>query len=87
MDAVRIPARSPNCNPHEERWGKSVTEESLGRLMPLGRGSRQGDCSVGVLTTTPSIHTSLSRMSPSSLRDYLSSPQVALFEVNDSVGL
>ena len=39
VDAVKIPARSPNCNPHAERWVKSIKEECLSRLVLLGRGS------------------------------------------------
>ena len=33
---VRLPARSPNLNSHAERWIRSLREELLSRIIPLG---------------------------------------------------
>jgi putative transposase len=35
---VQIPPRSPNCNPHVERFVRSVREECPGRLLVYDRG-------------------------------------------------
>ena len=35
---VRIPFRAPNCSAHAERFVRSVKEECLDRLIPLGEG-------------------------------------------------
>ena len=39
IQALRLPARSPNLNPYAERWVRSVKEECLSRLILLGEGS------------------------------------------------
>jgi putative transposase len=36
--AVRTPFRAPNCNAHAERFVRSIKEECLDRLIPLGEG-------------------------------------------------
>jgi hypothetical protein len=36
VKCVRIPARSPNCNPHAERFVKTVREECLNHLVLFG---------------------------------------------------
>jgi transposase InsO family protein len=33
IEAVRLPPRSPNLNPHLERWNRSVKEECLSKLI------------------------------------------------------
>ena len=33
---VRIPARAPNCNAHAERFVRSIKEECLNRIVPMG---------------------------------------------------
>lgn len=33
VNSVRIPPRSPNCNPHAERWVRSIKSECLDRLV------------------------------------------------------
>jgi transposase InsO family protein len=35
---VRTPFRAPNCNAHAERFVRSIKEECLDRLIPLGEG-------------------------------------------------
>jgi transposase InsO family protein len=35
---VRTPFRAPNCNAHAERFVRSIKEECLNRLIPLGEG-------------------------------------------------
>jgi transposase InsO family protein len=39
VDVVPIPPKSPNCNPHAERFVRSVKEECLDRMILFGRGS------------------------------------------------
>ena len=41
MQAVRLPPRSPNLNPHLERFMRSVKEECLDRMIFLGERSVQ----------------------------------------------
>jgi len=36
---VRIPPRSPNCNPHAERWVRSIKSEALNKMIFFGAGS------------------------------------------------
>jgi hypothetical protein len=36
VKVVRLPSRSPNLNPFCERWVRSIREECLSRLVPLG---------------------------------------------------
>ena len=33
---VRLPPRSPNLNPHAERWGRSLKDECLSKLILFG---------------------------------------------------
>ena len=37
VDSVRIPARSPNCNPIAERFVRSIKEDCLERMILFGR--------------------------------------------------
>ena len=37
VDVVPIPPKSPNCNPHAERFVRSVKEECLDRMILFGR--------------------------------------------------
>jgi transposase InsO family protein len=37
--SVRLPARSPNLNAFAERWVRSVKEECVGKMIPLGEGT------------------------------------------------
>ncbi len=39
---IRTPFRAPNCNAHAERVVRSVKEECLDRLIPLGEGHLRG---------------------------------------------
>ena len=39
MKGVRLPPRSPNLNAFAERWGRSVKEECLDRLIFFGEAS------------------------------------------------
>ena len=39
VEAVKIPARAPNCNPHAERFVWSIREECLDRLIFFGSRS------------------------------------------------
>ena len=39
MDVVPIPPKSPNCNPHAERFVRSVKEECLDRMILFGRNA------------------------------------------------
>jgi putative transposase len=39
VETIRLPARSPNLNSYAERWVRSVKEECLSRLIPLGESS------------------------------------------------
>ena len=36
MTPVRLPPRSPNLNPHAERWERSVKDECLSKLILFG---------------------------------------------------
>ena len=36
VETVRLPARSPNLNAYAERWVRTVRQECLRRLIPLG---------------------------------------------------
>jgi transposase InsO family protein len=35
---IRTPFRTPNCNAHAERFVRSIQEECLNRVIPLGEG-------------------------------------------------
>ncbi|GJM45487.1 MAG: hypothetical protein DHS20C21_23290 [Gemmatimonadota bacterium] len=39
IKAVKIPANSPNCNPHAERFVRSIREECLDRVVLFGESS------------------------------------------------
>jgi putative transposase len=39
ISIVRLPARSPNLNSYAERWVKSIRNECLDRIVPLGERS------------------------------------------------
>ena len=41
VEAVRLPARSPNLNPNLERFMRSVKEECLARMIFFGERSLQ----------------------------------------------
>ncbi len=34
---MRTPAAAPNCNAHAERFARSIKEECLNRVVPLGK--------------------------------------------------
>ena len=36
VQVVRIPARAPNCNAHAEQFIRSIKDECLNRIVPLG---------------------------------------------------
>ena len=36
---VRLPPRSPNLNPHAERWVRSVKDECLSKLILFGESA------------------------------------------------
>src|SRR5690606_4077243 len=36
VDLIRLPARSPNLNAHCERFVRSVRDEALSKVVPLG---------------------------------------------------
>jgi hypothetical protein len=38
-DIVVIPPRSPNCDPHAERFVRTIKEECLNRMMLFGRSA------------------------------------------------
>jgi len=39
VDVVPIPPKSPNCNPHAERFVRSIKEECLDRMILFGRNA------------------------------------------------
>ncbi len=39
VESVSYPPRSPNCSPHAERFVRSIKEECLDRIIPIGFGS------------------------------------------------
>ena len=36
VETVKLPARSPNLNAYAERWVRTIRQESLRRIIPLG---------------------------------------------------
>jgi transposase InsO family protein len=36
VETVKLPARSPNLNAYAERWVRTIRQECLGRIIPLG---------------------------------------------------
>lgn len=48
IECVRIPPRSPNCNPHAERWVRSVKSEVLSKMIFFGVGSLRRAIAAGV---------------------------------------
>jgi putative transposase len=36
VETVKLPARSPNLNAYAERWVRTIREECLRRIIPLG---------------------------------------------------
>jgi hypothetical protein len=53
IDVVKIPARSPNCNPHAERFVRSVRQECLDRLLVYDRGHAETILRGYARTSTP----------------------------------
>ena len=39
---IRLPARSPNLNAYAERWVRSVRDECLSKVIPIGQGMLRG---------------------------------------------
>jgi hypothetical protein len=39
IEPLKLPVRSPNLNAHADRWGRSVKEEALSKLILLGEAS------------------------------------------------
>ncbi len=39
IEPVLCPPRAPNCNPYAERFVRSIKEECLDRIVPIGAGS------------------------------------------------
>ncbi|MFE3221358.1 helix-turn-helix domain-containing protein [Streptomyces antimycoticus] len=54
IDVAKIPPRSPNCNPHAERFVRSVREECTNRVLIFGRGHAEQ-----LVTTTPVTSTAI----------------------------
>jgi putative transposase len=38
VEVIRLPPRSPNLNAYAERWVRSVREECLSKVIPIGQG-------------------------------------------------
>jgi putative transposase len=38
VQVIRLPPHSPNLNAHAERWIRSVREECLSKVIPIGQG-------------------------------------------------
>ena len=42
IEVIRLPPRSPNLNASAQRWVRSVRDECLSRLIPIGQGMLRG---------------------------------------------
>jgi putative transposase len=67
---IQTPFRAPNCNAHAERFVRSIKEECLNRLIPLGDGHLRGSlrCFGGTQRSTnphpPAANVGLSNCDP-----------------------
>ena len=67
---VRTPRGAPNCNAHAERFVRSVKEECLDRVVPLGSGTFVERCESSSLTTIVNETTKALRTNWSTVRLY-----------------
>jgi transposase InsO family protein len=42
VEVIRLPPRSPNLNAYAERWVRSVRDECLSKVIPIGQGMLRG---------------------------------------------
>ncbi len=52
IEPIRLPRRSPNLNAFVERFNRSIQEECLDRVIPLGGAHLKSSCTRTKRTTT-----------------------------------
>jgi transposase InsO family protein len=45
IEVIRLPPRSPNLNAYAERFVRSVKEECISKIIPIGEGCSDASCS------------------------------------------